>query len=202
MTDLPPWRLHSCRTPFFKPRAKPKNRAAFTLIETVLALGIVAFGLLAVMGLLPIGLEVSRNASNTTICAQIGERLAGTIQELDFSQFPGYPSAQTQQTAFNSLSQTYYYFDGQGQPVGQGNGAIAVYSACIVPAPSSAGETTPSEVNGTAVETFQILIANDPAHVLQGQPQQISTLAATPRTQTVVAQALIIPVYYAYVPES
>lgn len=67
--------IHPSSALGFKPGSK--RRSAFTLIETALALGIVAFALVPVMGLLPIGLQTSRNASDLTISAQIAQRLAG-----------------------------------------------------------------------------------------------------------------------------
>ena len=49
-------------------RSNPRLRAtgrAFTLIETVLAIGIVSFAFVALMGLLPCGLQVFRKAMDT-----------------------------------------------------------------------------------------------------------------------------------------
>lgn len=55
--------------------------AGFTLTEVVLALGIVAFALVAILGLLPLGLDHSRRAANSTAIAtaleEINNRLHG-----------------------------------------------------------------------------------------------------------------------------
>src|SRR6266446_4189948 len=44
---------------------------AFSLVEVTLALGIAAFCLLAVFGLMPIGVQTNRNASSQTAAANI-----------------------------------------------------------------------------------------------------------------------------------
>ena len=49
-----------------------KSRAAaFSLVEVTLALGVAAFCLLAVLGLLPVGVQTNRNASSQTIASNI-----------------------------------------------------------------------------------------------------------------------------------
>ncbi|MFZ0915524.1 MAG: Verru_Chthon cassette protein B [Candidatus Udaeobacter sp.] len=45
--------------------------AAFSLIEVVLALGVAAFCLIAVLGLLPVGVQTTRNASSQTAVSNI-----------------------------------------------------------------------------------------------------------------------------------
>ncbi len=45
--------------------------AAFSLLEVVLALGIAAFCLIAVLGLLPVGVQTNRNASSQTAVSNI-----------------------------------------------------------------------------------------------------------------------------------
>jgi uncharacterized protein (TIGR02598 family) len=45
--------------------------AAFSLVEVTLALGVAAFCLLAVLGLLPVGVQTNRNASSQTIASNI-----------------------------------------------------------------------------------------------------------------------------------
>lgn len=54
--------------------------AAFTLVEIVLTLAIIATAFVAVLGLLPAGLEASRQAANATIVASILEDLHHRVQ--------------------------------------------------------------------------------------------------------------------------
>src|SRR5438067_305615 len=48
-----------------------KREAAFSLVEVTLALGIAAFCLLAVFGLMPIGVQTNRNATSQTRATNI-----------------------------------------------------------------------------------------------------------------------------------
>ena len=47
--------------------------AAFSMVEVTLALGIVAFALLAIFGLLPVGLTASRNAADDTRTSMVAQ---------------------------------------------------------------------------------------------------------------------------------
>ena len=57
---------------------------AFSLIETALALGIVAFAFVGLMGLLPAGLGTFRTAIDTTVSAQIVQRIVSDAEQSDF----------------------------------------------------------------------------------------------------------------------
>lgn len=60
------------------------RRAAMTLVEVAMALGLTSFALLAVTGLLPVSLNVMRDASRKTVEAQI---LTSIESELLTAQF-------------------------------------------------------------------------------------------------------------------
>lgn len=68
----------------------------FNLVEVVIALGIVAIGVTAVMGFLPMGLNASRDAIADNYAADSGDQLlhylSSTIQE-DWSQLDNFDSA-------------------------------------------------------------------------------------------------------------
>ena len=53
---------------------------AFTLIETVLAIGIVATVLIALLGLLPSGSKILGEAGRATVGARIAQQLIGEVQ--------------------------------------------------------------------------------------------------------------------------
>jgi len=74
------------------------HAGGFSLIEVVIALGIVAFGLVSVIGLLPVGLQSFRQAIDNSVTTQIVQRVVD----------------ETQQTDFNTLANTVYYFNDQG----------------------------------------------------------------------------------------
>ncbi|MFP6873050.1 MAG: Verru_Chthon cassette protein B [Verrucomicrobiales bacterium] len=57
---------------------------AFTLIETVLAIGIVATVLIALLGLLPSGSKILGEAGRATVGARIAQQLIGEVQLAEF----------------------------------------------------------------------------------------------------------------------
>ena len=63
--------------PLVSPRT---SRAGFTLTEIVLALGIIAIAFVGLLGLLPAGLDASRQATNSTVIAAILEDLHNRLQ--------------------------------------------------------------------------------------------------------------------------
>ncbi|MEI6338441.1 MAG: Verru_Chthon cassette protein B [Verrucomicrobiota bacterium] len=69
----------------------------FTLIEVVLAPGIIAPAFVAMQGMLPIGLKTARNAMETSTGSQIVQRIATQVKQRDVK----------------SLTQTNYTFDDQ-----------------------------------------------------------------------------------------
>jgi len=56
------------------------SSAGFTLTEVVLALGVVATALVAIIGLLPAGLDAARHAANSTVIAAVLEDLNNRLQ--------------------------------------------------------------------------------------------------------------------------
>lgn len=64
------------------------SRRGFSLVEIVITLGIMAFGLVPLMALMPIGLNVHRQAIEATVSAQIVARVAHDAQQADFSNLP------------------------------------------------------------------------------------------------------------------
>lgn len=93
-----------------------RRRGAFTLVEVVIALGIIAFAFVPVIGLLPVGLDMSRQAMDATICAQIAQQLTSEVQQTDFTDIASLANV------------TPYWFDDQGNKVGAA-ATDAVYTA-------------------------------------------------------------------------
>lgn len=59
--------------------------AAFSLVEIMLAIAVIAFAFIGLLGLLPAGLTTFRQAMDTSVGAQIAQRIAGEIQETDYA---------------------------------------------------------------------------------------------------------------------
>lgn len=97
--------------------ARIEAHGGFSLVEVVLAIGIVAVGFIAVFGLLPSGLSLFRQAMDASVTAQIAQRILSDAQETDFDVLLKSGTA--------SGSQYYVlpmrYFDDQGSEVKVGN---------------------------------------------------------------------------------
>lgn len=63
---------------------------AFTLIEVVLAIGIVAFALFAIIGLIPLGLQVGRSSVEDTRANQVAEQVFTTLRKQNFENVDFY----------------------------------------------------------------------------------------------------------------
>ena len=71
------------------PRKSALNRwnrlqAGFSLIEALLAVGIVAVAFIPLLGLLPTGMNAMQSAADQTVTSQIVQRVAGEAQQADF----------------------------------------------------------------------------------------------------------------------
>jgi len=90
-------------------RLSNRKQAAFSLVEVTLALGVAAFCLLAVFGLMPVGVQTNRNATSQTAAANI---MAAVVADLRAT-----PKANTTSSKFGItfLAITTLYFDGSGQ---------------------------------------------------------------------------------------
>jgi uncharacterized protein (TIGR02598 family) len=90
----------------------PSNRAAgFSLIEVTLALGVAGFCLIAIFGLLPIGvhtnqLSLSQTAANAILSSVVADMRATPSTATTSPQYG---------IALSTNSTTTLYFDGQGQ---------------------------------------------------------------------------------------
>lgn len=84
---------------------------AFSLVEVCLAIGVTSFAFLGVFALLPAGLGLFRQAIDTSVSAQIVQRIAGDAQQTDFDTLTGYAA----NNGFYFLPMRY--FDDQGSEV-------------------------------------------------------------------------------------
>jgi uncharacterized protein (TIGR02598 family) len=59
------------------------RRFAFSLVEVVLAIGIASFGLLAIVGLLPVGMKSVQNASEQAAAANVANSIAHALRSAE-----------------------------------------------------------------------------------------------------------------------
>ena len=88
---------------------KSSSCSAFSLVEVTLALGIAAFCLLALFGLIPVGMQTNRNATSQTAATSI---IASVVADLRAT-----PTAITTSPQFGITFDTAktLYFDSQGR---------------------------------------------------------------------------------------
>jgi uncharacterized protein (TIGR02598 family) len=87
------------------------SAAAFSLVELTLAIGIAAFCLIAVFGLMPVGVQTNRNATSQTAATSI---LSDVIADLRATPKP--PAINTSiQYGITFGADRTLYFDGAGQ---------------------------------------------------------------------------------------
>ncbi len=83
---------------------RPGNsRAAFSLIEVTIAIGVVAVALLSLLGVVPTGLNTLRSAMDSTVEAQIIQKFSGETLLTPFSGLK------------DKFSETTFYYDQEGQ---------------------------------------------------------------------------------------
>lgn len=71
--------FHSLRRRFAR-----VGRSAFSLVEVTIATGIASFGIIALLALLPSGLNMFRDAMNVTVSSQIAQRLIKEAVQTDY----------------------------------------------------------------------------------------------------------------------
>ena len=90
-------------------RSSRCNPAGFSLVELTLALGVAAFCLIAVSGLMPVGVQTNRNATSQTRATNIAAAVAADLR--------GTPRANNTSPQFGIRFGTNrtLYFDSSGQ---------------------------------------------------------------------------------------
>jgi uncharacterized protein (TIGR02598 family) len=101
------------------PRQSDRGRSAFSLVEIVLTIGIVAFAFVGLMGLLPVGLASFRTAIDASVGSQIFQRVVSDLEQMEFDSLLNLgKSAQESNSDYFVLDTRY--FDDQGVEVASG----------------------------------------------------------------------------------
>ena len=118
----------------------PRFTGGFSLIETVLALGIMGLAITALLGLLPHGIEMSRKAANVSAMARIMDSVQSRLSMNSFSALKG-------------LNTTVLHFDDQGAVLEDGGDmSLSSYVVRVRPARADAAAMLPG--SGTPEETL------------------------------------------------
>ena len=88
---------------------KAQNKEGFSLVEVTLALGVAAFCLIAVIGIIPVGVQANRNATSQTAATNI---MAAVVADLRATPRTTNTSSQF---AIRFGTNIRLYFDSAGQ---------------------------------------------------------------------------------------
>ncbi|MBL9114813.1 MAG: Verru_Chthon cassette protein B [Verrucomicrobiaceae bacterium] len=124
----------------------------FSLIESVVALGIMGLAVTALLGLLPHGMEVSRRAANAGATARIIESVTNELSQLNFTNLQDLPALQR------------LVFDDEGMLLfpGQTSGQIAYVAEVEKPNDSQGKATLPGGGPDEYLLRFIVKVANTP----------------------------------------
>jgi len=136
-----------------------KRQAAFSLVEIAMALGIVSFAFISVLGLLPVGLSTFRKAINASIGSQIVQKVINEAQQTDFNQLITDQSGQSIQPGSTGVKANRY-FDEQGNELN--TPAQSVYQVNTRITPST---VMPNNGGNAYLATVTIQIVNNPGNV-------------------------------------
>lgn len=130
------------------------------MVEVTLAIGVVAFAFVALVGLLPVGLQTFRRAVDASVGAQIAQRIVNDVQQTDFDVLVG---GNTGMFLWRAAPQ---YFDDQGTEVTAASSAIYHVKTWITPATvlPSTSASPPPEASNASLATVTIQIVSNPGN--------------------------------------
>src|SRR5664279_3775732 len=116
--------------------------AGFSLVEVTLALGVAAFCLIGLFGLLPLGVQTNQSSSSQTAAASV---LSSVVADLRATPKTN-PTSLQYEITFGAVK--ILYVDGEGRAVVPANGnAIPRYRVTITFPPSPSGSFAPTFVS-------------------------------------------------------
>lgn len=156
-------------------RLRRIRRAGFSLIEIMLAIGIIAFAFIAIFGLIPGGLRIFRQAMDASVGSQIAQRVVSDAQQTDFDQLVTDENGNAITGVNSTGRKAVRYFDEQGTEIDATDAALvakAIYhvNTRVTPATRLPKSGT-STGDNTNLATVTIQVAYNPGNqplVLEG----------------------------------
>lgn len=152
------------------------RRGGFSLVEVVLAIGVMAFAFVGIFALLPAGMTNFRQAMDLSVGAQIAQRVIGDAQQTDFNVLIDEKNLPT--TANYTFrapkvgAPVLRYFDEQGNEIVPKNPASLsteekgkiIYHVNVRVMPQTALPRTNTGGDAPHVATLTVQIANNPGN--------------------------------------
>jgi uncharacterized protein (TIGR02598 family) len=138
---------------FYRPQGGSDRQAAFSLLEVVIALGVITVGIVGILAVFPTALQTGHSAQNETRAAHVAQSVFGSLVAQAPSQFSSVQirlSDGTPAPAINLTTTASYplYADNDGRLTNSAANAsylITIYTNSSVPGfsdPASANQVT------------------------------------------------------------
>lgn len=146
--------------------SRTKSSLGFSLVEVVLAIGIVAFAFVGIFALLPTGMGISRQAMDASVGSQIAQRIINDAQQSDFPELLKEANGKTITGTNQTGRKAERYFDDQGGELPAASKARAIYHVNTRITPATAMPKTGTSTGGDnvnlAIVTVQVV--NNPGN--------------------------------------
>lgn len=121
------------------------HRAAFSLVEVTMAIGIVSFAILSVLGTMSVGLSTVRDAKKETTSAQIAAQIGSGMSQTPFTNLASFVTGGP------------YFYDDSGRKLDSVQ--TASFSAKVEAVPTSY-PGAPSDVLTTSASKWRITVSS------------------------------------------
>ncbi len=144
-------------------RAQKARISAFSLVEVMIAMGVVSFSFITLMGLLGVGAVNFHNANRTAISTQIAQQVINEAQQSDFSDLITPPGKTTPSTT--AFTNAVRYFDDAGNEIvnsAEYKNAIYQVNTRITPTTVLPQGTTTTPTTNSCLAYVTVQVANNP----------------------------------------
>jgi len=119
---------------------------AFSLIEVVIAIAIVSFSLVAIIGMLPVGLKSMQDSQNEQAEGTIANQLRGELEQISFHS--------SDVGSIQSLPSTNYFYTSEGLRINgtEGTNVSPYYKASFVTGDAAVNGDTFSDTNSLNIQ--------------------------------------------------
>jgi uncharacterized protein (TIGR02598 family) len=152
------------------------RQSAFSLVEVVLALGVISFAIVAILGVIPIGLQTSHSAQDETRAAQIAQTVLNTMAGEAQTKFTAVllplPSAPTIDLSSSNTSASspaaFFYAENDGQISEVSTNAT--YSISVITDNFSSPSATPPPFDSGYANKVTVRIVSPPLSAAGATP--------------------------------
>jgi uncharacterized protein (TIGR02598 family) len=139
----------------------PCGRNGFSLVEVAITLGIVSFAFVPLLGIIPQGMGAFRGAVDTSVTAQIMQRVVNELQQADFDQIITVNG--TTIACGQTGRKDVRYFDDQGNELLLAQQSKAIYCVNTRVAPNTQLPAGAQRADNAHIATVTIQIAKNPS---------------------------------------